>query len=480
MLRVGPILLSLAACSPETEINALTPDIAVAPEALEFGEVIAETDDTQTIQVVNAGLAPLVISDVTLSDHEDVFTLDWTEAEIARDDSLPLSITFAPDTYAEYELSLVFTSNDTEKPALEVPVTAEGVKGPIPDIHLDTQSLDFDVVATGDTQVMWFTISNVGDGDLEISSTDQTGSGSFEIQSDPDATTIAASGESTVVVTYEPSAEEGDSGTFVINSNDPDEPETIVTFLGNGGGDYEYPEAVIDCPEDAAPLDTLYVDGTGSYDPNGYEPLNYEWTLSSQPTGSTTEVEEELTDTAILFLDLAGTYVLSLSVENSLGIKSAPEKCTLEAIPEDDVHIELVWSTDESDLDLHLIEEDGAFFDKPSDCCFCNPSPDWGTSGDEDDPSLDLDDMTGYGPENINITAPADGNYYVRVHYFEDNGGGTSVATVRFYVLGALEAEFSETLERNETWDVGYVRWPEALVAEEGADPYDAEERSCY
>ena len=40
----------------------------------------------------------------------------------------------------------------------------------------------------------------------------------------------------------------GDNAIITIVSNDPDEGEQTIALLGNGGGDFEYPEARFPCP----------------------------------------------------------------------------------------------------------------------------------------------------------------------------------------------------------------------------------------
>lgn len=134
------------------------------------------------------------------------------------------------------------------------------------------------------------------------------------------------------------------------------------------------------------------------------------------------------------------------------------------------LHIELEWDQDKCDVDLHLLQPGGSFFDC-TDCYFSNPSPDWGTQGDVmDDPFLDYDDIDGYGPENINISEPQPGTYKVLLHYYNDTydgfGGGSTNATVRVYSYGQLLAEFGpqELDQTDRNWDVCNVTWPGATV----------------
>jgi uncharacterized protein YfaP (DUF2135 family) len=93
---------------------------------------------------------------------------------------------------------------------------------------------------------------------------------------------------------------------------------------------------------------------------------------------------------------------------------------------------ELTWNTDENDLDLHLVKNDG-WGDYNLHCYYGNDSIP-GVA------SLDYDFTDGYGPENISIElgAPA-GTYKVYVKYYSADMVTTTVtATVKIYKNGAL------------------------------------------
>jgi uncharacterized protein YfaP (DUF2135 family) len=123
-------------------------------------------------------------------------------------------------------------------------------------------------------------------------------------------------------------------------------------------------------------------------------------------------------------------------------------------------------------MDLHLLRPDsqggGTPHDSPGDCYYANMNPDWGVSGfGGDDPSLDLDDIPGTGPENINIVDPAlspyDGWYQVFVHDYPmtvDNYDANDV-TVNIYLNGGLAQTYNFSMSGEDTdYYVAKIHWP--------------------
>jgi len=164
----------------------------------------------------------------------------------------------------------------------------------------------------------------------------------------------------------------------------------------------------------------------------------------------------------------------------------------------------MVWNVnamnDTSDVDLHLKRSPNArWFDAGAsgDDCFymnckvcdtyneaeCraeiaeyNANPDrpppsqvqWSAPLDTDDPRLDLDDVEGQGPENLNINAPRNGTYRLGVHYYEDDGFGPSTVSVRIFCEGGVVEQFGPLIlddvgdgggPRTEFWEVADIEW---------------------
>jgi hypothetical protein len=146
----------------------------------------------------------------------------------------------------------------------------------------------------------------------------------------------------------------------------------------------------------------------------------------------------------------------------SMGMQTVRIPITGEVIPppvtNTAISVVLRWDTNLTDVDTHLVRPGGRFFDPRSDCYFASMSPDWGTIGDtSDNPFLDVDDTDGRGPENINLSRTAAGDYLVQIHYW--NGFVPTRATVEIYLDGARVGQFDRQLRCGDLWTVGTVQW---------------------
>jgi hypothetical protein len=346
-----------------------------------------------------------------------------------------------------------------------------------------------------------------------------------------------------VQVEFTPREQRIHNGSLVVESDDPTgelvTPECVndaeikcwykkeVSLLGRG--------VLNACPQARAaqeefyvvPLDVVALDGSPSIDQDGpnNRPVEYEWVITSRPEGSTSQPRESFFDpgqpandgpeddrstpNSVFFVDLAGTYTAELRVRDNLGLDSIacenPAVVTIVARPEEAIHVQLVWRTpldeDETDregtdLDLHLLHPNAANWGdsevvEPYDCYYLNPTPDWGQlENSEDDPSLDIDDINGAGPENANLnnpenTGPLGSPYLVGVQYYSSHGRQTgtdfesSCAKLRIFIRGELAWEYEpedgptepclagEKLMEAEGhfWDVANIEWPSGDIA---------------
>ena len=127
------------------------------------------------------------------------------------------------------------------------------------------------------------------------------------------------------------------------------------------------------------------------------------------------------------------------------------------------LHVRLAWDTDLTDVDLHLLSPGGQMWTCEGDCYFANGNPNWGDPNRfEDDPFLDVDDVDGFGPENINLEDPAPGTYRVIVHYWDDHDGEIPESVVEVLRFGQVMASYGpmRTPSVGDTWEVVDIEVP--------------------
>jgi hypothetical protein len=322
-----------------------------------------------------------------------------------------------------------------------------------PEIMVSPEVVNFGVVPEGESVGSILTLASVGTQTLNITAM-QVGDGRWAFSLlepvvgslEPDTAT-----EFTVVYNSLGTAAEG---MLEILSNDPDHPNLSVPLLAEAvdtpdtgdtadtGVPLSQPVAV--CSVDPAEVLAIHESadwiGSTSYDLDGTI-VDYSWILYSSPAGATTAMPGGTANRRGFTPDVAGEYVGELTVTDNDGITSEPCYATLNATAGDGLWVEMFWRYSGDDMDLHLLD-DGGTLTTTSDCYYANctwGSLNWGGGGTSDDPILDLDDIPGTGPENINIDSPARGTYTVYVHDYPGSQYiGRNDVTVNVYLGGSL------------------------------------------
>jgi hypothetical protein len=193
------------------------------------------------------------------------------------------------------------------------------------------------------------------------------------------------------------------------------------------------------------PYETVLLDGSNSYDPDRMD-FTLEWTLNVSPEGSSATIESGTQDSVNFSPDLIGLYVAQLTATNSIGLVDQC-KIVFSAVPSQGLWIEMHWSLEGDDLDLHLISPGldwSSYIGTGEDCHWSNCTSegvglDWGVEGNSsDDPHLALDDSVGTGPETMYVEVPESGEYTLVVHDY-GNGAeydGSNEVTLTYYLWG--------------------------------------------
>lgn len=198
------------------------------------------------------------------------------------------------------------------------------------------------------------------------------------------------------------------------------------------------PDAI--CPPviETRPLNTVTVEGRGVDDGTI---VAQGWSIEREPPGSdAAEPSPPNAARAEFTPQLAGEYTLRFFVRDDDGNEAT---CTtlVRAVAVEGLRVEMFWDTGSTDMDTHLLRPGATRWYTDDDCYYSNCQDgrwggdglEWPPRGPDGNPSLDIDDTDGYGPENINIELPTDGTYRVGVHAWR----GMGRVTVRIYCGGS-------------------------------------------
>jgi hypothetical protein len=462
-MRALSAIAFLVACSDYDvkdigDPNRAGPRIELSPARIDFGGLAPGDSATEVLTVSSVGSEPLVLGGFRV-ENSLAFTIAATEERdtLAPGDSLDLLVTYTPTNVVDEGLGVVLSNDPAEPEAL-----AQLIGGGLwPRVAFDPIELDFGLQDLGATVVETLDIVNAGGAPLVITSGLVIGEG---FSAAPVAGVTLQPGERhPVEVTFAPTFDAAYTGALVVQSNAP----TGTDQAPLRGTTLEEPIAVcsVDPPEAFALYDDVTWFGSSSYDPSGYAIVDYEWSLIEKPMGSAASLPPGDADLFNFRADVVGTYRAQLVVTNEFGTQSAPCIAVLEAVPSQDLWVEMFWVSPGDDMDLHLLGPGGALWSN-DDCNWQNCTGrgterglDWGTLGETaDDPSLDIDDIPGTGPENINIFSPEeDGIYTVYVHDYPGSVfSADNDVTINIYLSGVLAWSETRTITGEDTMN-GYA-----------------------
>lgn len=517
-----------AANSPVVNVSIGTvmgfPRIQVSPTWIDFAQVSAGNEDVRKVNVFNTGAADLVVTGFTATGSEyytitvhgtDYAVGEATAAGITFQEQLVippgektyLDVRFVPESADPASAILVLFSNDpVAEGGSEIALSGNET---VPCLAVNPAELSFGGKSIGEKSTVPLELSSCGDAPVHVTGFRfaEGSSPDFSIElpdgqevSEENPMVIPIGGSVTLPVVFIPdqlNPLNGDGSvlldlaTLIIENNTFDGEKEV--HMNGAGAHGICPTAIIKVEEgdEVIPQTELHLIGDESYSTQGAI-VKWQWSFEG-PEGSVDVFLPSYTfPNPVLTVNMAGIYTIRLTVFDELGTPSCiPAVYEVVVIPDEALHVELLWHNPEdpdetdtgpeagADLDLHFLhpyaagpdlDGDGApdgWFDIPWDCFWFNAHPNWGSFDPSinDDPGLDRDDTDGGGPENINLDIPENLVYRVGVHYWDDHGYGAGYATMRIYVYGQLVFEVTDVmLVDKDMWEVATIEWPSGKV----------------
>jgi hypothetical protein len=468
-MSIGPILVALLACveyEPRTKNDpsgANGPAIELSPETLDFGLLPAGETAAATFTISSVGETTLLVRDVRLGMGPFTLPEPPGELRLTPGASAEVSVIYTSGNPADAAWVSVF-SDSAARPEARVQLLG-GTIGPA--IALDPPAVHFgpvlrDTVGTQEVRVL-----NLGTAPLTVTGLSVVGAG-FSL--DAGVATpfqVEPGADAPLALHFSPPSSGAFTGTLWVES---DAPTSVVSAPLDAQSGQPIAVCRADPPTVDANAEPTDLIGSDSYDAEGGTIVAWDWTLLSRPPGSGAVLPTSSGAVIRGFRpDLAGAYEVVLVVTNDAGLRSEPCVTVVDAVPSQDLWVELSWEHAGDDMDLHVVAPGGELTTS-ADCYFANcvgGRLDWGAPGNAaDNPHLDLDDIPGTGPENINIAAPAAGVYTVYVHDYPGTVyESANEVWVRIFLGGTLAWEGPRILAGENTFaPIAEIDWPAATV----------------
>lgn len=493
---LGPAVLSLTLMGCEGDrFEQVAPELSVTPDVLDFGVVELGQQRVEDILLESLATVPSEITEVRVEDNcGGCFLAVNPPAQVESFGDYNLGVRFRAVRIPIATGTVTVVSDDPSAPEQAVFVRGRGTDSTAPDIEVFPEEVDFGFLPAGGVAVGSFVIRSSGSNTLLVDRiavdppdapfviTTSTPTPEMPGQLEPaEQTSVSLRAMVLATQTGTVSARVLIETNVFEEKNVPGRPGVVAVRLT--GVSNQPPVAVVPDRLTVEPWSRATVDGSASFDPDGPDAdLVYRWRLVSQPGGSRTTLDRMQDPVTSFWADLTGAYELELTVIDNLGLESVPVVVPVDALPLNAVRIELTWDHPDSDLDLHLIRESGEFCDCTTDVHYrdCARQPDWFPNAPGANPRLDVDDRTGFGPENINIDGDGEdrfippGRYTIGVHYYSTNQETSSWpttvsrATVRVFVFGLLAGEVERELANDgDVWFAGHLEWPTQALTED-------------
>ncbi len=222
--------------------------------------------------------------------------------------------------------------------------------------------------------------------------------------------------------------------------------------------------------------------------PTASDIVSFTWTIVSAPSGGASTAvwsptpPRSASETFTPYI--VGVYTIQITGTDAGG-RSVTCMFNVTALPHG-LRVQLTWNGS-GDLDLHLHDNvtSQPWFTNPDDCYYSNRSPAWGAS-------LDFDNTSSNGPENISMDSPVIGvDYTIAVHNYARGSGrlatinvfcGSTTSTVptQTFTSRTLAGTDAGNCTSNDFWTVARVRFTSASACTiTPIDTYRASSSAC-
>jgi hypothetical protein len=221
-------LETAAATAGPIEILA-APRMEIVSTALDFGKTPVGGTATLNAVVANRGSKALKVTGVQ-SDQKSFAAAGAAVVEVPARGTAEVAVSFRPTSSGEVSGTVSILGDDSENPALTVPVKGTGI---VPRAEVSPASLAFGEVNAGEPKNLPLTLRNTGEAPLTVSAAARSNA-RFSGVSPTVPFSVASGGRQEIVIRFLPMAAGEQSGKLVLSTNDPNRAGITVALTGTG------------------------------------------------------------------------------------------------------------------------------------------------------------------------------------------------------------------------------------------------------
>ena len=217
------------------------PALTVTPEMLAFGQMEVGQSSILSVTLMNSGTATLEIDTVGVtSNPPDEFVLlapPQNLMSIEPGDSVTLDVQYQPTLTVPATGALQFSSNDPAMPDVMVPLSGQGMAVAVPQVVVDPESVAFNPVTVGQSEILPLTVRNPGTAALQLLALtlDSSAPGVFTLVDSPTfPIVIAPAGERVLNLAFQPTAPGTATAAIELQTNVATMPIVMVSLTGTG------------------------------------------------------------------------------------------------------------------------------------------------------------------------------------------------------------------------------------------------------
>jgi hypothetical protein len=207
-----------------------SPQVAVIPTFVGFGNVTVGVTNTQTVTVSNSGNSSLTLSQANLSGAGFSITGLTLPLSLNPGQKTNFNVAFDPTGASSFTGSVSLVSNAPDSPTA-IPLSGSGVSASL-QLSASPSSLDFGNVTEGQTSTKSVTVSNTGNSNVDISQVNVSGAG-FSASGLTPPVTLTPGQNATISVVFAPTTSGSATGSVSINSNATNS-QTTIALAGSG------------------------------------------------------------------------------------------------------------------------------------------------------------------------------------------------------------------------------------------------------